>query len=693
MEKKSKKTGKISRKIIRNIIVINVIALLILGVSVGVVVNARVGNLSNEYTIGQIMSNKNYVEQGFLSIESAVKSVAVEFAEATDVAKAKSDPQYLKDLQASKRALIKKLGEELGITRSIYVYYNVAMFKQEIDIWYFDNADGNGFQLQDPFGMAYYSDYNAWYNLPIDDGVSTWTFPYISETGTAISSYITPIVKDGVNIGLVGMDLYMSDIQETLNNIKLFDSGYLYLMDNEGNLITHPSIEWKEDGTPANINDHGDYTAMLTRMNNEPRGIFDYNAGDGKNIITYDHLDNGWILVATIPVGEVNSVINLITLIMIVVLILAIVVSVIVAFFIGRSISKPIIDVVAATDKISHGDFTVNVETTNNDETKLLADGLNLMVNSVQYLISEVRTVASEMLLEANNLAAMSEETNAATNQVALAINEISIGAQGAAQESEAGAKIANLINEKVTLMKEKSTTMQSSANDAIKMNKAGIEALKVLKDTSSIAENSNLKVEKAIESLESRVKDITAIISTIASIANQTNLLALNASIEAARAGEAGKGFAVVAEEIRKLAEDSGQATKEISDIMKAIQADSAETVVVMGELKEVSLDQHNAVVNVNESFDVIFKSVDKITKEIEMITSELIELNHSKDELVTVTSNISAVSEETAASTEQVNASMTEQSKAVEEVARSAEKLNGLSVELDKQISVFKI
>lgn len=687
-ENKNKRMFNISRKIMMSIIIANLFVVLVIMSVMYFLLSEKVGEESRSFAISQVESNVNDFQQHFSNIESSVSTLVNMIAERTDVNMAKADKEYLQNLKKDIVPELRAVGEGTDLTTSIYSYYNVDMFNQEVDMWVLD--DGNGkFVLQDPFGIDYYNTDIAWYHEPIDSKKTIWTFPYESEAGGIIASYVSPVMKNGEAIGLVGMDLYLDEIAETLKSITLFDSGYLYLMDNDGNLIYHPTLEFG-----SNLLDAGDFANLLSDMQSEDTGFTSYKDGKGDVVIAaFSHLENGWIVASSVPEKEVLKIINFVIMILIGIGVFMIIVSIIIGKVMGSSISRPILKVVDATEKIKAGDFTVSVDIKTSDETKLLGDGLNEMVSSVRTLITENSKVSKNMLDSASNLAAMSEETTATIEQVAKTIDEISKGSQDTAKDAEKGALVAFDIDNKFNSLIDNSNVMRGNADTVINVNREGLKVLGNLKEKSELSKISSEKVTTAIRNLDSRVSEITNIISTISSIAEQTNLLALNASIEAARAGDAGRGFAVVADEIRKLAENSGKSTGEIKDIVTSIQHESKDTVDVMKEVSVITNEQNIAVDEVTEAFNKIFDAVENITTQIEFVDKELNELGVSKTTLVEVVNNISSVSEETAAATEEVNAAMTEQTNAVEQVAENAERLNELSHELNKQIEMFKI
>lgn len=680
---------KISTKIMISILLVNIISMAAFGGIVLFLLDGRVGKEASTMATTQVEATVNAFEQDFSNIENATSILVNEIIAEVDLSKAKSDKAYLQDY---KKELVERLavvGEKTDLTKSIYVYFNVEMFDQEVDIWMLEQADGS-FVLQDSFGKEYYDDYYAWYHEPIDNHVALWTDPYESADGSnVITSYVTPVMVGNEAIALVGMDLYLDDIRDKLNEVTVFDTGYLYMINPDGTVYVHKGLDF---GT--SVLDAGEFDNILKAMNEHNSGYEIFETKEGvKSITAYSHLGNGWIVASAIPEHEVMKVVKSIINIIVGMLLVSVIVAIIVSLVIGKSITKPINDLVIATEQIKTGDFTTQVDVKAQDETALLANGLNAMTEAVKELILEAKNVSMDMVESASDLAAMSEETNATVDQVATTVQEITKGTQDTAKDAEVGAEIASKIQEQFDVLMDNSNAMTENANVAIEVNKKGLEALDELRVKSEESNKSTNKVNDAVVKLNENTNAITDIISTITSIAEQTNLLALNASIEAARAGEAGRGFAVVAEEIRKLAESSGDAAEEIRNIISAINQDTEDTVQVMTEMSKLSDEQNESLDNVNSSFTQIFNTVESISKQIETVTGELTVLNESKGELIEAVSNISAISEETAAATQEVEVSMDEQTTAVEQVARSAEKLNSLSTELNKKIEYFKV
>jgi methyl-accepting chemotaxis protein len=460
-----------------------------------------------------------------------------------------------------------------------------------------------------------------------------------------------------------------------ISSIRYDGTNYLFITDLTPKMIMQPI---KPEMNDKDMNDLKDANgkAFLKELakacRDKGNGFVDYVWPRGKDTKpvtkkSYGEVYQpwGWIIVTGIYVDDVDAIMLKISISIAVALLAIMALIVSLSLIVSRSITVPIGDVIKIAGRVAEGDLTVAIEASSNNEIghlmaamKNMADSQRTIISQISNTSSQVAAAATQLHATAERIATGSEEVAAQAATIATAGEEMSatsgdiaqncqMAAEGAKQASYAASDGAAVVEKTVTVMGQIAAKVQESA--------------------------------KTVESLGERSDQIGAIIGTIEDIADQTNLLALNAAIEAARAGEQGRGFAVVADEVRALAERTTRATKEIGEMIKAIQKETKGAVIAMEQgVQQVETGSEEAAKS-GQALQDILQQINNVAMQVNQIAT-------AAEEQTATTSEISS-------NMMQITEVVQTTSHGAHESATAAAQLSGNAEELQRLVRQFKL
>ena len=495
-------------------------------------------------------------------------------------------------------------------------------------------------------------------------------------------------LNTGSKIGFINIyvsaDCFLKNIQE----IDLGDGVGIIVLNSKGEVIAdkdstvEPGEHFAEDSLIKNI---------LESEESKSQSVYKLN---GQNhLLSYSRIGEGdWFVTAIIPYSylrqESKSLGDMIRLLAVGCLIIALLMS----YVITGSISSPLKKLVDLMHLAKQGDLAFDVKDDKKDE---LAAVLNFgeMTENIKELILKSSNSARKVINNASDIARLSELTHTNSDQVAVSIGEIASGSSQQANDISTGVMQLNDLSDNMNKVSDDINSVAGVVYDTQKLSEIALVAVKSLNDKAMETKSVSAQIIDDINSLNEDMKEIKNITNLIAGISEQTNLLSLNAAIEAARAGEAGRGFAVVAEEVKKLADQSKDASVMISSIIQRIQTKTEITVDAANRSSSIVGKQMEAVYETDNSFKTIFSSMEAISQMIKEVENSLKVVLDSKTIVMSTMENVSAVSEEAAATSEEVAASTEEQIASAQALSALAEELSSMAEELEKTISQFKI
>lgn len=528
-------------------------------------------------------------------------------------------------------------------------------------------------------------------------GETVITNPIVSKsTGHLITAVEIPVKVDGKIIGVLYGTINLDDLAKQISALKVGQTGYAFVIQGDGTPIIHPDKEvvFKQNALKS---DEGDLKQkeLISRMVKKEKGVVLSGSRENEKFTAFSPVPGvDWSLGLTVPVSEVtNSVSTLKTIALYTIVIVLLIAMAFITWF-ARRISKPIQKLETAANRIAAGDLSkIKVDIKANDEIGRLGHSFEQMAQNLQGLIQQVRGATEQVSASSEQLTASSGQAAQAANQVAETITNVATGAENQLKAVDETTNIVEQLSAGVQEIAANASNVAATAQQTSAAAQEGGKAVQQVTDQMASIEKSVEDSAKMVDKLGVRSQEIGKIVDTISGITGQTTLLALNAAIEAARAGEQGRGFAVVAEEVRKLAEQSQEAAKQIAEMIHEIQSDTEKAVNAMNEgTSQVKMG--TAVVNdTGRTFDEIMNLVSHVSDQVNDISAAIEQMAASSQNIVTAVRDIDKISKQSSAHTQTVSAATEEQLASMEEIASSSQLLARLAENLKKAVNKFKI
>ncbi len=512
-------------------------------------------------------------------------------------------------------------------------------------------------------------------------------------TGRSSIVIAVPVYNDnGEFIGIFGMPIEFAEMTKLLIAREEGSSFIYTIFNSEGVIIAHENADYiLKEGMSASA----DQKLLFEKMKKGDSSYGFYKVNGVEKIMAYAHYaENDWYVTTSEAVSNYMQPIQNFQVMIVLVGVACVLVAGVIAFFFSRSIATPLKQLSKVAQRASKGDLTAEVQNRKSkDEIGTLSENFAEMILNLKNLITEVKSMSDLTYTSSEGIKASAEDVNTVSNQIAIAVNELANAASTQATSTEKGnLKIVEVVtgleNIEKDMQDSEELTQQATTAVEIGQNSVELQAQKMREN-----KNASEAVAMAINELSVHSEEIGKILGVIKSISTQTNLLSLNAAIEAARAGEAGRGFSVVADEIRKLAEESGNSVLKIDAIIQEVQDGVFQAVTEMAKAQSVVDEQEVALKETVQAFTHISSVVSEINSSIKKVTSVSEELNQRAKEAGDTISDIASLSEETAASTEEVAASVEEQNSVITQIAESSENLSIMAKELQNSIEKFTV
>jgi len=543
-----------------------------------------------------------------------------------------------------------------------------------------------------------YNDYGvsgAYYYTSLRSGKEAVIDPYYYEIegkNILITSVTIPVMRNNRVIGVAGIDLELSEIQEIVSQIRPFGDGVSAVFSNSGIIVAHPDVSRlgkKVEETEADMVGK-ELGNMISSIKNGIQFQTTVHSPDSNASMILDispfiigNSITPWAAAILVPEKTIMAPVYRMTTILIIIGSVILVLITIIVMLIARNITAPLKSMEEVFETVGEGDFTPVLQVRdNNDEINHISRLFNNTLEKIRTLVSTIKELSAALFDVGAILATNMDETSAAVTQINANIqsikNQVMNQSTSVTQTSATMGQISSNIDKLSVNIGDQSCSVSESSS-AIEQMLANIksvtntlvkntENVEKLIEASDVGHTSLIDTVVDIEEIAKESEGLLEINSVMKKISSQTNLLSMNAAIEAAHAGDAGKGFAVVADEIRKLAESSGEQSKIISSVLKKIK----------GSIDKVGISTKNVL----EKFDAIDKEIKIVVEQEGNIRNAMEEQGAGSKQILDAVSRLNDI-------TYQVKNKAEEMSDGSKEVINESRNLENVTASLTNGMS----
>ncbi|BBE30044.1 methyl-accepting chemotaxis protein [Tepiditoga spiralis] len=567
-------------------------------------------------------------------------------------------------------------------------FQNIVDNYAEIEFVYMGLPDGTMITTPPPVSSDYDPRVRPWYKDALEkNGEIVITDPYAdSSSGEMLITVTKAIIKNGEVVGVIGLDLNMNELVTKLNESRIYKSQYSYVLNEKGITLLHKDATkiGKDMSTTELYKKATSNSGVISYVYNKVKKTAYYQKMNGTNWIFYTVVDDKDV--AATPVRRL--IINFTIAVT-----LSIIVLVMVLYFLSKMITKPLKEMSEKIERFGNGEINEKFEYESKDEIGQMSKALKRMTEKLREIIMSIDKSGSNTERASSELSSVSEELSATAEELTAQMSSVKDNAENVAANVE---EVSSGVQEVAASAQAISRSAQELSEAAEESSIAANEGSGLISDVQRIineALTQSDQTNKEVNKLSENAANVENIVDTINSITEQTNLLALNAAIEAARAGEAGKGFAVVAEEIRKLAEESKNATEKIAVILGEIKTGTETTAGATEKIVNITKKINGSMKELTEKFEVIKERVDGMNSGIQNLTASSEQQSASAEEMSSAMDNVARIVSEISDQVSDASEAINNVSEGTQNITANAGELLEMSKLLISQIKFFKL